>query len=561
MENIFIGVAWPYANGNLHLGHVAGIAIGCDTFARFHRMKGNSVLMVSGSDCHGTPISVKAEAEGKTPEEVAAFYHKSITKSLEQLGVSYDLYTSTTTENHYAVTQDMFSRNLENGFIYRDKMRMLYDPEADRYLPDRFVEGTCPHCRDEGARGDQCDNCGKLLDPLDLINPRSKLTGASPEVRECEHFFLDLGKSADALLEWMQTKEKIWRTNVYAFARNWVKSGLRGRAITRDITWGVPIPVEGFEDKRIYVWFDAVTGYLSAAKEWAAGKGEPDAWKQWWENPEAKHYYFIGKDNIPFHTIIWPAMLMGYKGLTLPYDVPANEYLNLEGKAFSTSNNWAIWLPDYLERYDPDPLRYYLTINAPEARDSDFSWSEFVRRNNDELVAGWGNLVNRTLSLTYKSFDGKVPPGGEPTEESKELLAEVDAAFDETDRLLTNCKFKAAMGCIMKAVSGANVYLERTAPWKILKTDKEAGGRALFFAIQAINRLKILTYPSMPHIAARLHEMLGFENNISECAWAPQDIPAGQALLKPKPLVKKLDPEIVDEELALLAKQAGKDEL
>jgi len=556
MEHIFIGVAWPYANGNLHLGHVAGIAIGCDTFARFHRMKGNRVLMVSGSDCHGTPITVRAEAEGKTPEEVAEYYHRTISESLEKLGVSYDLYTKTTTENHYAVTQDMFLRNLQHGFIYRDKMRMLYDPKAKRFLPDRFVEGVCPHCRSEGARGDQCDVCGKLLDPLELIDPKSKLTGATPQVRESEHFFLDLGKLEKALLDWMAGKEKVWRSNVWAFTRNWIKSGLRGRAITRDISWGVPIPLEGFEDKRIYVWFDAVTGYLSAAKEWATRTGDADAWREWWENPDARHYYFIGKDNIPFHTIIWPAMLMGYGGLTLPYDVPANEYLNLEGKPFSTSNNWAIWLPDFLERYDPDPLRYYLTINAPETRDSDFSWSEFIRRNNDELVAGWGNLINRTLSLTYKSFDGKTPPAAEPGELERKLLAELDSTFEEAGALLESCKFKAALVRIMKSVGAANVYLDRTSPWKTLKTDKAEAGRALFFALQAINRLKILTYPAMPHIAAQLHALLGFKGDVTECRWAPQDVEPGRALEKPKPLVKKLDTKLAEEELERLKRQA-----
>jgi len=555
METIFVGVAWPYSNYYLHLGHVAGFAVPCDTFARYHRMKGNKVLMVSGSDCHGTPIVVRAEKEGKAPADVARFYHEANKKGLEQVGVSYDNFTTTTTENHYAVTQEMFRRNYENGYIYRKTVQMLYDPQAKRFLPDRFVEGNCPHCGDRNARGDQCDACGRLLDPMELRNPRSKLTGATPEVRDSEHCFLDLGKYEKALLSWMEGKEKRWRPNVWAFTRNWIKGRLRGRAITRDIAWGVPIPLEGLEKKRIYVWFDAVTGYLSASKEWAQRDGDSDAWREWWENGDAKHYYFIAKDNIPFHTIIWPAMLMGYGGLTLPYDVPSNEYLTLEGRPFSTSQNWALWLPDYLERYDPDPLRYYLTINAPEARDSDFSWSEFVRRNNDELVAAWANLVHRTLSVTYKNFEGRVPSAGEPDEQARQLLADVDAAFDEAGDLIAQCKFKNSMTRIMRSVSAANVYLDRTAPWKALKEDKAAGGRALFFAIQAINRLKILTQPAMPHIAQNLHALLGFEGDASGCEWTPADVPAGQALRKPKPLVKKLDTSVVEEELERLSRQ------
>jgi len=432
---------------------------------------------------------------------------------------------------------------------------MLFDPQVGRFLPDRFVEGRCPHCGFDRARGDQCDACGKLLDPLELVEPRSKLSGGKPEPRDSEHLFLDLGKFEKPLLAWLEDKEKRFRPNVWAFTRNWISSGLRGRAITRDIQWGVPVPVPGFESKTIYVWFDAVTGYLSAAKEWALNRGQPEAWREFWENPDAKHFYFIGKDNIPFHTIIWPAMLMGYGGLTLPYDVPATEYLTLEGRPFSTSQNWAIWLPDYLERYDPDPLRYYLTINAPETRDSDFSWSEFVRRNNDELVARWANLIHRTLSFTFKNFEGRVPPGGEPDAAAAALLTETASAIAECDDLLTACKFKNAIGRVMQSITAANVYLDSTEPWKKIKVDKEAAGRSLYFAIQTINRLKILTQPSMPHIAQGVHELLGFEGEAAKCSWSAEPVPPGQKLRKPVPLVKKLEPTVVDDELARLHAQ------
>ncbi|MCK4274824.1 MAG: methionine--tRNA ligase, partial [Dehalococcoidales bacterium] len=388
-ERIFIGVAWPYANGSLHLGQIAGCYLPADIFARYHRTRGNDVLMVSGSDQHGTPITIKAEQEGKTPAEIAGFYQTEFLDCWQKLGITFDLFTTTGTENHAEVAQDIFLKLLQKGYLYKNTVSQLYCPKCQRFLPDRYVEGVCPSCNSSGARGDQCEVCGKPLNPTELIDPRCRVCGTTPVLKDSEHFFLKLSDFQDRLEKWVE-KQGQWRPNVYGLTTRYLKEGLRDRAITRDIEWGVPVPVEGFEDKRIYVWFEAVIGYLSASKEWAKLQAKPEKWRDFWQG-DGKSYYFIGKDNIPFHTLIWPAMLLGYEGLALPHDVPANEFLTIEGRKISTSRNWAVWLPDYLERYDPDPLRYILSINMPETSDTDFSWREFVRRNNDELVATYGN--------------------------------------------------------------------------------------------------------------------------------------------------------------------------
>lgn len=590
-ERIGVFVAWPYANGPLHLGHIAGAYLSSDIFARYHRLRGNQVLMVSGSDSHGTPITVRAEQEGVPPEEIFQRYHKSFLDSFQRLGISFDLFTHTDTENHYAIAQDLFMRLLEKGHIYQEVMKQLYCEEESRFLPDRYVEGTCPHCGYEGARGDQCDNCGRVLDATELIEPRCKIDGSRPVVRETEHFFLDLEAFSERLLSWLEGKG-YWRPNVINFTRNWIREGLRSRPVTRDIEWGIPLPLRGYGGKRIYVWFEAVIGYLSASIEWAKNRGEPERWEEWWKEPEAKGYYFIGKDNIPFHTIIWPAMLMGYGGLNLPYDVPANEFLNLEGQKLSTSRNWAVWLPDYLDRYDPDPLRYYLTINAPESRDTDFSWYDFWRRNNDELVANWGNLAHRALTFTYRSFEGRVPEPGELDEMDKELLEKVEGAFQAVGTLLESCKFKAALTEAMGVAQAANIYLDRKEPWKVIEENRVAAATSLYVALRAIDSLKSLLYPFLPFSSQRLHEYLGYEDDLlgkqrvetfqeetkshqalvyeppivhyppsgslwdetgtAEAGWAPSTLPAGQTLRKPKPLFAKLDEGIVEEERARL---------
>jgi methionyl-tRNA synthetase len=554
-ERIFIGVAWPYANGPLHLGHLAGCYLSADIFARYHRAKGNDVLMVSGSDSHGTPITVRAEAEGITPEDVLNRYHPQFLDAWDKLGITFDIFTTTHTENHQEIVHDLFRDLLEKGYLYEKSMLLAYCPDCQRFLPDRYVNGTCPHCGFERARGDQCDNCGRTLDPQDLLQPRCVISDSEPEFRESEHYFLKLSAFEQPLLEWVN-KQTHWRPNVLNFTRRFLESGLKDRAITRDLTWGVPIPLEGYEDKRIYVWFEAVTGYLSAAVEWAKQHGDGKGWEAFWKDPDTKSYYFIGKDNIPFHTIIWPAMLMAYGGLNLPYDVPANEFLSLEDRKFSTSENWAVWLPDYLSRYEPDPLRYLLSINMPESGDTNFSWAEYVRRNNDELVATFGNLVNRVLTFTYKNFDGNVPPAGPLGDLEQELLQGAREAMDDVDRDLHACHFKAAIARAFSLAQQVNRYLDTRAPWRSIKTDRDEAAATLHTAIKVINCLKMLVYPFLPFSAQRIHGYLGLDGTVENLSWDFDQlidaIQPGKPLRQPSPLYIKLDPQVVDDEVQRL---------
>ena len=554
-ERIFIGVAWPYANGPLHLGHLAGCYLSADIFARYHRAKGNEVLMVSGSDSHGTPITVRAEAEGVTPEDILNRYHPQFLDSWNKLGITFDLFTTTHTENHQEIVHTLFKDFLEKGYLYEQSMLLAYCADCQRFLPDRYVNGTCPHCGFERARGDQCDNCGRTLDPQDLVHPRCVISDSEPEFRESEHYFLKLSAFEQPLLEWVN-KQTHWRPNVLNFTRRFLEGGLKDRAITRDLTWGVPIPLEGYDDKRIYVWFEAVTGYLSAAVEWAKQNGDGKDWEAFWKDPDTKSYYFIGKDNIPFHTIIWPAMLMAYGGLNLPYDVPANEFLSLEDRKFSTSENWAVWLPDYLSRYEPDPLRYLLSINMPESGDTNFSWAEYVRRNNDELVATFGNLVNRVLSFTYKNFEGNVPPAGPLGDLEQELLQSAREVMTGVDQDLHDCHFKAAIARAFSLAQQVNRYLDTRAPWRSIKTDRNEAAATLHTAIKVINCLKMLLYPFLPFSAQRIHGYLGLDGTVENLSWDFDQlidaIEAGNPLREPSPLYTKLDSQVVDDEVQRL---------
>jgi methionyl-tRNA synthetase len=593
MSFVLAAVAWPYANGPRHIGHLSGFGVPSDVFSRYMRMAGHDVLMVSGTDEHGTPIQVQADKEGATPRELADRYNRVIVEDLHGLGLSYDLFTRTTTGNHYAVVQELFETLHRNGYILPKTTLGAISPSTGRTLPDRYIEGTCPICGFDGARGDQCDNCGNQLDPPDLINPRSKINGERPEFIEAEHFFLDLPAFAEALGKWLDSRDG-WRSNVLRFSRN-LLDDLQPRAITRDLDWGVPIPLDGWrdrDDKRIYVWFDAVIGYLSAAIEWAAIRGEPDAWREWWQNPEARHYYFMGKDNITFHTVIWPSMLIGYGAggefgagrgeLQLPYDVVASEFLTMEGKQFSTSRNVVIYIRDFLSRYDADALRFYITAAGPETHDSDFTWAEFVRRNNDELVAAWGNLVNRTLTNAYRNF-GEVPQPGELTAEDQALLDRVSGGFNSIGELIATSRFKAALNEALALARDSNQYLSDEAPWAKLENDRDRAGTILYTALRAIDGLKILFTPFLPHSSQQLHELLGYEGWIAGPLefreveeddgsthtvltgdyyrwvgrWEPSELPPGQKLREPKQLFKKLDAEtVVAEELARLQESA-----
>jgi len=551
-EKILVAVAWPYADGLLSIGNVAGSDLPADIFARYHRTKGNEVLMVSGSDEHGTPITLKAEEEGITPYEVAAKYHSAYLQAKQKLGISYDLYTRTGTDNHAAVTKDIFLTLLKKGYIYKGTMTQPFCPNCERFMPDRYIEGTCPFCGFTSARGDQCDQCGKPLNASELINPRCKVCGTPPEFRETEHFFLKLTAFQEKLQEWLKTKT-FWRQNVLNFSLGYLAEGLKDRAITRDIDWGITVPVPGFENKRIYVWFEAVIGYLSASKEWAANGNDPEKWREFWEG-DAKTCYFIGKDNILFHSIIWPAMLMGYGGLNLPYDVPSNEFLSIEGKKISKSRNWAVWVPDYLSRYDPDPLRYFLSINMPETSDTDFSWAEFFRRNNDELVATYGNLVNRVLTFVYRNFDGAVPSAGELDAQSQALLRQSEEALGKVDRLLYGCHFREAIRTAMSLAQEANRYLDDKSPWKAIKQDRNAAAASLWVAIAVISDLRTMLYPFLPFSSEKLHKLLGFEGKIEQSGWRTNRPRAGERLVTPQPLFTKLDEKLVEEETARLGR-------
>ena len=551
-ETILVAVAWPYANGELHLGQTAGAYLPADIFARYHRMKGDRTLMVSGSDAHGTPVTVRAEAEGIEPADVFQRYHRSFLDTFERFGISFDLFTHTDTENHAEVTQDLFLKLLEHGYLYEAEQTLLYDPKADRFLPDRYVEGICPHCAFENARGDQCDNCGRTLDALELIDPRSKLSDATPESRTTEHHFLKLSAFNERLIEWVEQQEH-WRPAVRNFTLGMLREGLHDRAITRDIAWGVPIPLEGYESKRIYVWFEAVIGYLSATKEWAQSSGDADAWKAWWEDPAARTVYFQGKDNIPFHTIIWPAMLMGYEGLNLPYDVPANQYVTIAGSKASTSGNWAVWMPDYLDRHDPDPLRYVLTALMPETSDTDFSWEQYVRRNNDELVARWGNLVHRVLTITRRNFEERVPDAPAVlAPESEALLRRVDEAFEVVGDQINAVNLRRALASVMEVAQAANQYLDERAPWKAVKEDRAHAAETLHTALNVISGIVSLFQPFLPFTSPKAWTLLGHEGDVQAAGWQRTPVVAGTALPEPAPLFEKFDDSLIEEEEARL---------
>jgi len=585
-ELIHISVAWPYANGDMHVGHLAGAYLPADIFARYHRLKGNRVLMVSGSDSHGTPITVEADKRGVPPRELFEHYHRRFLETQKAIGISYDLFTHTDTENHHRIAQDFFVRLHDSEYLYREVQQQLYSESEGRFLPDRYVEGTCPICGYDQARGDQCDNCGNLLDALDLIDPRSRTDGSQPVVRETEHFFLDLPAFTDRLLKYVEKHSDHWRPNVYNFAHRYIESGLLGRPVTRDIEWGIPVPLEGWEEKRLYVWFEAVMGYFTASIEWAENTGQPEAWKEWWYNPAAKGYCFIGKDNIPFHTLIWQAELLGIdriyednpnRHLNLPYDVPANEFMIVEGAQFSKSRNWAVWLPDILTRYDPDPIRYYVAVTLPETRDSDFSWADFVSRNNDELVATWGNLANRVISFSYKHWEGKIPEPGQLRAADKELLHIVEAGFETVGRQLEAVRLRAGLAEAMRLAREVNGYLDR-APWfGVIESDRDSAATTVYTALCAIDSLKVMLSPFLPFSSQQLHRALGYPDALfgeqrietyeeltrshqalvyapegAAGRWEPSRLPAGQQLAKPAPLYKKLDDELIEVERARL---------
>ena len=589
-KTVLTAVAWPYANGPRHIGHVSGFGVPSDIFSRYHRMMGDRVLMISGTDEHGTPILVQADAEGSSARELADRYNRVIVEDLVGLGVSYDLFTRTTTRNHYAIAQEVFLGLHRNGYLVPRVTTGAISPSTGRTLPDRYIEGTCPICGYESARGDQCDNCGNQLDPIQLINPVSKVNGETPNFVETEHFMLDLPAFAEVLASWLRSKEGDWRPNVLKFALNML-GDMQPRAISRDLDWGVPIPLEGWSDqanKRLYVWFDAVIGYLSASIEWARRSGDPDAWRQWWQDPEALSYYFMGKDNIVFHAEIWPAILLGYNGqgardgepgalgaLNLPSEVVSSEFLTMEGRKFSSSRQVVIYVRDFLKRYDADALRYYIAVAGPENQDTDFTWSEFLNRNNGELVAAWGNLVNRSISMAAKNF-GVIPEAGDLTEADRAMLERSRDAFPKVAAEFQHCRFKNATNEAFEVIREANRYLAEQEPWKI-KDNPERVKTILHVALQVVDDAKTLLTPVLPNSSNKIYAMLGGTGvwsgmpEIQEVTdddgrtypiitgsydgaarWESSPIRVGSPLASPTPLFVKLDPKIVEEELARL---------
>ena len=605
MTHILSAVAWPYANGPRHIGHVAGFGVPSDVFSRYMRMAGHDVLMVSGTDEHGTPILVAADEEGVSARELADRNNRLIVEDLVALGLSYDLFTRTTAGNHYHVVQDMFTTVRDNGYMVQQVTRSAISPSTGRTLPDRYIEGTCPICGADGARGDQCDTCGNQLDPTDLISPRSRINGETPEFVETTHWFLDLPALAQALGAWLDEREAsgTWRPNVIKFSQN-LLGDIRPRAMTRDIDWGIPVP--GWEDqptKRLYVWFDAVIGYLSASVEWARRSGDPEAWRAWWNDPQALSYYFMGKDNIVFHSQIWPAELLGYNGqgeaggepgrlgvLNLPTEVVSSEFLTMEGKKFSSSHGIVIYVRDFLERYQADALRYFICAAGPETADADFTWAEFVRRTNGELVAGWGNLVNRTASMIHKRF-GRIPESVELQDIDRALLDAVEAGFASVGGLIAQHRQKAALGEAMRLVGEANKYVADTQPFKLKGEDPATQARlatVLHTLAQVVTDLNLMLSPFLPHAANDVDRVLGGNGRIAPMprieevdeldpdhlpeafdgrsgypiitgdyqdapTWGRHPVTVGTPVAKPAPVFTKLDESIVEAELARYA--------
>ena len=551
-KRTLVTTALPYANGPVHIGHLAGVYVPADIYVRYKRMKGDEVLFIGGSDEHGVPIAIKAKAEGVSPQEVVDRYHTLIKESFARLGIDFDIYSRTTSETHEKTASAFFTKLYESGKLIEQTSEQYYDPEAKQFLADRYITGTCPHCHNERAYGDQCEACGTSLSATDLIDPHSAISGAKPELRETKHWYLPLGDYESFLREWILEGHKEWKPNVYGQCKSWLDLGLQPRAVTRDLDWGIPVPLQGAEGKVLYVWFDAPIGYISNTKELL-----PDSWRTWWCDPETRLIHFIGKDNIVFHCIIFPAMLKAEGSFNLPDNVPANEFLNLEGDKISTSRNWAIWLHEYLDEMPgkEDVLRYVLTANAPETKDNDFTWRDYQARNNNELVAIYGNFVNRALVLTHKYFDGKVPPLGRLTEIDEEMLREVAAIPAELDDQLEHFHFREALKTAMQLARIGNKYLADTEPWKVIKSDPDRVATILHLALQLVGNLSIAFAPFTPFSTRRLLAMLQVEEGgFAFSRFGATDLlPEGHQLGTPELLFEKIEDEVIQAQLDKLA--------
>ena len=554
-KRYLITSALPYANGPVHIGHLAGVYVPSDIYTRYMRLKGRDVISICGSDEHGVPITIKARKEGVTPQQIVDRYHNIIKNAFEGLGISFDIYSRTSSPTHAKTASDFFRKLYDDGKFIEKSSMQYYDEEANTFLADRYITGTCPRCQSEGAYGDQCEKCGSTLSPDELINPRSAVSGAVPVKRETKHWYLPLDQHEEALRKWILEGHKEWKSNVYGQCKSWLDGGLLPRAVSRDLDWGIPVPVEGAEGKVLYVWFDAPIGYISATKDLT-----PD-WEKYWKDEDTKMVHFIGKDNIVFHCIVFPSMLMAHGGYILPENVPANEFLNLEGDKISTSRNWAVWLHEYLEDMPgkEDVLRYVLCANAPETKDNDFTWKDYQARNNNELVAVLGNFVNRALVLTKKCYDGVVPACGELTDYDRETIAEMSQIKASLEANLENYRFREALKDAMNVARIGNKYLADTEPWKLIKTDTERVKTILNIALQITANLAIVCEPFMPFTAAKILKMLAVEHFDWERIGEMSLLDAGHAIGEPSLLFEKIEDDVIQKQLDKLeaAKQAN----
>ena len=555
-KRTLVTTALPYANGPVHIGHLAGVYVPADVYVRYLRLKGDDVIMIGGSDEHGVPITLKAKKEGVTPQDVVDKYHGIIKDSFERFGISFDIYSRTTSKTHYETASDFFKTLYDKGAFIEKESEQYYDEVANQFLADRYITGTCPHCHSEGAYGDQCEKCGTSLNATDLINPKSMVSGSQPVMRSTKHWYLPLDQHEAALRQWILEEHKEWKPNVYGQCKSWLDMGLQPRAVSRDLDWGVPVPVEGAEGKVLYVWFDAPIGYISATKELT-----PD-WEKYWKSDDCRMLHFIGKDNIVFHCIVFPAMLKAEGSFILPDNVPANEFLNLEGDKISTSRNWAVWLHEYLEDFKgkEDVLRYVLTATAPETKDNDFTWKDFQARNNNELVAIFGNFVNRVAVLTHKYYNGVVPALGEQTDFDRETMLEIPQIAKRTQDSLDNFRFRDALREAMNMARLGNKYLADTEPWKMIKTDPERVKTIMHISLQITANLAVIMEPFLPFTAKKLQEMINFSDVKWDLCGSIELMAEGHTINEPALLFEKIEDTEIEAQLAKLAKSKADNE-
>ena len=553
-EKILVTAALPYANGPLHVGHLAGAYMPADIYVRYQRLKGSDILFICGSDEHGVPITIRADREQLSPQQIVDRYHLAMKESFRRMGIDFDNYSRTSLPLHHRISQGFFLALNEKGWISEQEVRQYYCVPCRRFLPDRYIEGECPHCHHGGARGDQCEACGRWLEPEQLLSPRCKVCGAAPEMRGTRHWYFRLSQFQEKLMQWQASKND-WKSNVREFCTGWFGEGLTDRPITRDIDWGIPVPLPNAEGKVLYVWFDAPIGYISSTVEWAEKLGQPDRWRDYWCDAKTRLIHFIGKDNIVFHAIVWPAVLMAHGGFILPDNIPANEFLNIEGEKLSTSRNWAVWVDEYLDQFPPDPLRYYLAANAPENKDSDFAWKDFQARNNGELADILGNLVNRSLSFIEKHFEGKVPEARAPSDADREMLSAIGVAVTTIGALLDGFQVRRAVAEMMNLARAGNKYFNDSAPWSSLKLDRSRCAATLHTTVQLELALAVLMAPFMPFSAAALWNMLNAPGQVQDQRWdnvANLRLPAGHVLGTREILFRKIEDPVIEAHIARL---------